>query len=155
MACRLSQNCPQHWGPKGSLRALRVGVIRTLVRTNLIRSGLVGVSSWLVSSSSSAFVGNVTPPDYIGGWAYPSPNIVMVIARNREHMVAINNPNYLKYMMSFDANGTRARTVKRTTSIQPVASNIELRTIASSQVLPHPPATPLCGPLSGVRSNRC
>src|SRR6516162_7874912 len=70
-------------------------------------------------------------------------------------MIAINNPNYLKYMMSFDANGARTGTVQRTTSIQPVASNIELRTIASSQVLPHPPATPLCGPLSRVSSNRC
>ena len=58
-------------------------------------------------------------------------------------MVAINNPNYLKYMMSFDANCARTGTVQRTTSIQPVASNIELGTIASSQVLPHPPATPL------------
>jgi len=70
-------------------------------------------------------------------------------------MVAINNPNYLKYMMSFDANGAGTGTVQRATSIQPVASNIELRTIASSQVLPHPPATPLCGPLSRVSSNRC
>src|SRR6516165_2942080 len=70
-------------------------------------------------------------------------------------MVAINNPNYLKYMMSFDANGARTGTVQRTTSIQPVASSIELRTIASSQVLPHPPAAPLCGPLSRVSSNRC
>jgi hypothetical protein len=58
-------------------------------------------------------------------------------------MVAIDNLDYLKYVMSLDANGARARTVKRTPSVQPVASNIELRTIASSQVLPHPPATPL------------
>src|SRR6516225_3444787 len=70
-------------------------------------------------------------------------------------MAVINNPNYLKYMMSFDADGAGTGTVQRTTSIQPVASNIELRTIASSQVLPHPPATPLCGPLSRVSSNRC
>jgi hypothetical protein len=42
-------------------------------------------------------------------------------------MVAINNPNYLKYMMSFDANGAGTGTVQRATSIQPVASNIELR----------------------------
>jgi hypothetical protein len=28
-------------------------------------------------------------------------------------MVAINNPDYLKYMMSLDANGARARTVKK------------------------------------------
>jgi hypothetical protein len=56
-------------------------------------------------------------------------------------------------MMSLDANSARARTVKRTTSVQPVASNIELRTIASSKVLPHPPATPLYWPLSRVRSN--
>ena len=33
-------------------------------------------------------------------------------------MIAIKNPDYLKYMMSLDANGARARTVKRTTSIQ-------------------------------------
>jgi hypothetical protein len=38
----------------------------------------------------------------------------MVIAGDRQHMVAINHPNYLKYMMGLDANGARARTVKRT-----------------------------------------
>ena len=70
-------------------------------------------------------------------------------------MIAINNPDYLKYMMSLNTNGARAWTVKRTTGIQPVTSNIELRTVASSEVLPHPPATPLYGPLAGVRSNRC
>jgi hypothetical protein len=77
----------------------------------------------------------------------------MVIAGDRQHMIAINNPNYLKYMMSLDANGARTGTVKRTTSIQPVASNIELGTVLSSKVLAHPPATPLCGPLYGVRSS--
>jgi hypothetical protein len=77
----------------------------------------------------------------------------MVIARDRQHMVAINNPDYLKYMMSLDANGVGTGTVKRTTNIQPVASNIELRTVASSKVLPHPPATPICRPLFRVRSN--
>jgi hypothetical protein len=77
----------------------------------------------------------------------------MVIAGDRQNMVAINNSDYLKYMMSLDANGARARTVKRTTSIQPIASNVELRTVASSKVLPHPPAAPLYRPLSRVRSN--
>jgi hypothetical protein len=77
----------------------------------------------------------------------------MVIAGDRQHMVAIYNPDYLKYMMSLDANGARARTVKRTTSIQPITSNVELRTVASSKVLPHPPAAPLYRPLSRVRSN--
>src|SRR6516225_470652 len=67
----------------------------------------------------------------------------MVIAGDRQHMVAINDPNYLKYMMCFDANGAHAWTVKRTTGIQPVASNVERRTVASSKVLPHPPAAPL------------
>jgi hypothetical protein len=70
-------------------------------------------------------------------------------------MVAIKDLNYLKYMMSLDANSAGASTVKRSTSIQPVASNIELRTVASSQVLPHPPATPLHGPLARIRSSRC
>src|SRR5579872_1837834 len=70
-------------------------------------------------------------------------------------MVAINNPNYLKYVVSFDANGAGTGTVQRATSIQPIASNIELRTIASSQMLPHPPATPFSRPLSRVSSNRC
>jgi hypothetical protein len=131
-------------GPKGSLRALGAGVIRTLVCTDLIRCGLVGgsgIGSRFVSSS--VLLGNVTPPDYIGRWAYPSPNIIVIIAGDRQHMVAIDNPDYLKYVMSLDANGARAWTVKRTTSIQPVASNIELRTVASSEVLSHPPATPL------------
>jgi hypothetical protein len=123
---------------------LGAGVIRTLVWANLVRCGLVvgsGISSRFVSSS--VLPGNVTPPDYIGRWAYPSPNIIVIIAGDRQHMVAIDNPDYLKYVMSLDANGARARTVKRTPSVQPVASNIELRTIASSKVLPHPPATPL------------
>jgi hypothetical protein len=68
-------------------------------------------------------------------------------------MIAINNPNYLKNMMSLDTNGARARTVKRTTSVQPVASHIELRTVVSSKMLPHPPAAPLCRPLFGAASN--
>jgi hypothetical protein len=67
----------------------------------------------------------------------------MVIAGDRQHMVVINHPNYLKYVMCFDANGARAWTVKRTTGVQPAASNIELRTVASSKVLPHPPAARL------------
>ena len=48
----------------------------------------------------------------------------MVIAGDRQHMIAINNPNYLKYMMSLDANCAGTGTVKRTTNIQPVVSNI-------------------------------
>jgi hypothetical protein len=77
----------------------------------------------------------------------------MIIAGDRQHMIAINNPDYLKYVMCFDANGARARTVKRTTNIQPVASNIELRTVTPSKVLPHPPAAPLNRSLARVRSN--
>jgi hypothetical protein len=77
----------------------------------------------------------------------------MIIAGDRQHMIAINNPDYLKYMMSLDANGARARTVERTTGIQPVASNIELRTVTSSKVLPHPPTAPLDRPLARVRPN--
>ena len=69
----------------------------------------------------------------------------MVIAGDRQHMVAINHPNYLKYVMGFDANGAGTGTVKRTTGIQPV--------VASSKVLPHPPATPLYGPVFSARSN--
>jgi hypothetical protein len=135
---------------------LGTGVIRTLIWTNLIRCGLVaGSRSSSRFTSSGAFLGNVTPPDYIGRWAYPSPNFIMVIAGDRQHMVAIKDLNYLKYMMSLDANSAGASTVKRSTSIQPVASNIELRTVASSQVLPHPPATPLHGPLARIRSSRC
>src|SRR5215470_5960005 len=119
-----------------------------------MRRGLVGgnsISSRLVSSS--ALLGNVTPPDYIGRWTYPSPNIIVVIAGDRQHMVAINHPDYLKYVMCFDANGARARTVKRTTGIQPVAGNIELRNVVSSKVLPHPPDAPLNRPLARVRTN--
>jgi hypothetical protein len=67
----------------------------------------------------------------------------------------INNPDYLKYMMSLNTNGARAWTVKRATGIQPIASNIELRTVVSSEMLPHPPATPLYRPLARVRSNCC
>ena len=56
-----------------------------------------------------------------------------------------NNPNHLEHMMSLDTNGTGARTVKRTTNVQRVPSYIELRTVVSSEMLPHPPATPLTG----------
>ena len=77
----------------------------------------------------------------------------MIIAGDRQHMIAINNPNYLKYVMSLDADGAGARTVKRTTSVQPVASHIELRTVVSRKMLPHPPAAPVCGSLSRVCSN--
>jgi hypothetical protein len=40
----------------------------------------------------------------------------MVIAGDRQHMIAINNPNYLKNMMSLNANGAGTGTVKRTTN---------------------------------------
>jgi len=79
----------------------------------------------------------------------------MVIAGDCQHMIAINNPDYLKYMMSLNTNGAGTRTIKRTTSIQPIASNIELRTVPSSKVLPHPPATPLCRSPFRVPSNCC
>ena len=65
-------------------------------------------------------------------------------------MSPINNPNHLEHMMSLDTNGTGARTVKRTTNVQPVPSYIELRTVVSSEMLPHPPATPLYGSLSFI-----
>jgi len=79
--------------------------------------GLVGsrINNGLVSSS--VFLGDVTPPDYIRRWAYASPNIIMVIAGNRQHMIAINNPNYLKYMMSLNANGAGTGTVKWATNV--------------------------------------
>ena len=93
----------------------------------------------------STFLGNVTPTDYIGRWAYPGQNGIMVITGDRQHMARINNPNDLEHMMSLDTNGTGARTVKRTTNVQPVASHIELRTVVPSEMLPHPPATPLYG----------
>ena len=48
----------------------------------------------------------------------------MVIAGNRQHMVAINNPNYMKYMMSFDPNGAGTGTIQRATSIQPVRATL-------------------------------
>jgi hypothetical protein len=79
----------------------------------------------------------------------------MVIAGDRQHMLAIHNPNDLKYMMSLNANGTGTWTVKRTPSVQPVASHIKRRTVVSSQVLPHPPTTPLRRPFSRIRSNGC
>ena len=70
-------------------------------------------------------------------------------------MVAIHNPNYLKYMMSLNTNGAGTRTVKRTSSIQPIASHIKLRTVVSAKMLPHPPTAPLYRSLSRVRSNGC
>ena len=92
---------------------------------------------------SSTFVGNVTPTDYIRRWAYPGQNGIMVITRDCQHMSRINNPNHLEHMMSLDTNCTGARTLERTTNIQPVAGHIELRTVVPSEMLPHPPATPL------------
>jgi len=71
----------------------------------------------------------------------------MVIAGDRQHVSPINNLNYLKHVMDLDTNGAGARTVKRTTSVQPVASRVELRTVMPSEMLPHPPATPLYGSL--------
>jgi hypothetical protein len=54
--------------------------------------------------SSGVLLGDVTPPDYIGRWSYPE-----------------------SAMMSLDANGTRAKTVKRTTSGSQSASDIDQR----------------------------
>jgi hypothetical protein len=98
--------------------------------------------------SSSILLGNVTPTDHIRRWAHPGQNGIMVITGDRQHMSRINNPNHLEHMMSLDTNGTRARTIKWTTNIQPIASHIELRAVGASEMLPHPPATPLYGSLS-------
>ena len=73
------------------------------------------VSSRFVSSS--VFLANITPPDYFGRWAYPSSDIIMIIAGDRQHMVAINNSDYLKYMMSLNTNGAGTGTIKRTTNV--------------------------------------
>src|SRR6516162_8854139 len=104
-------------GQKGSLRVLDAGINSILVGASLIGCGLVGsrINNGLVRSS--VFLGDVTPPDYIRRWAYPSPNIIMVIAGDRQHMIAVNNPNYLKYMMSLNANGAGTGTVKWTTNV--------------------------------------
>jgi hypothetical protein len=119
--CFLTQNLHQPFGlivDQRGLRALGADVIRILVRNNLIRCGLVDDSRINGRfARSRSFLGNVAPPDYIRRWAYPSPNIIMVIAGDRQHMVAIKDLDYLKYMMCFDANGTSAWTVKRTTGI--------------------------------------
>ena len=66
-------------------------------------------------------------------------------------MPRINNPNHLEHMMSLDTNGAGARTFKRTTNFEPIAGHVELRTVMTSQMLLHPPATPLFGSLSPVR----
>ena len=53
-------------------------------------------------------------------------------------MPRINNPNHLEHMMSLDTNGAGARTFKRTTNFEPIAGHVELRTVMTSQMLPHP-----------------
>ena len=121
----------------------------SLICCSFIRSRLVCCS--LLSSSfvgSSTFLGNVTPTDYIRRWAYPGLNGIMVITGDRQHMSPINNPNHLEHMMSLDTNGTGARTLKRTTNVEPVESHIKLRTVVPSEMLPHPPAAPLYRSLS-------
>jgi hypothetical protein len=41
----------------------------------------------------------------------------MVIAGDRQHMIAINNLDYLEYMMSLNTNGAGTGTVKRTANV--------------------------------------
>ena len=116
----------------------------SLICCSFIRSSLVCCS--LLSSSfvgSSTFLGNVTPTDYIRRWAYPGLNGIMVITGDRQHMSPIKNPNHLEHMMNLDTNGTGARTLKRTTNVEPVESHIKLRTVVPSEMLAHPPAAPL------------
>jgi hypothetical protein len=126
----------------------RIGLLGVLMCLNLIGCVFRGslINSILVSGRR--FLGNVTPTDYIRRWAYPGPNVIMVIAGDRQDVPRINDPNHLKHVMSLDTNGPGARTVKRTTSVQPVAGHVELRTVVPSEMLPHPPSTPLYGSLS-------
>jgi len=130
-------------------RPLRILGSRILIRLNLIRLSIVCgglITSRLVDGS--IFLGNVTPTDYISRWAYPGPNVIMVIAGDRQDVSRINDSNNLKHVMSLDTNGPGARTVKRTANVQPIASHIELRTVMPSEMLPHPPATPFYGSLA-------
>src|SRR6476469_9287488 len=118
---------------------------RSFIRSSLVRCNFSNSSLWssliccsLLSSSfvsSSTFLGNVTPTDYIRRWAYPGLNGIMVITGDRQHMSPINNPNHLEHMMSLDTNGTGARTLKRTTNVEPVESHINLRTVVPSEML--------------------
>src|ERR1700730_5147947 len=68
----------------------------------------------------------------------------MIITGDRQHLSRTDNPNYLEHMMLLYAECSGARTIKRTTYIQPVASRIEFRTVVPTEMLSHPPATPLC-----------
>jgi hypothetical protein len=110
-----------------SLRDSDYSLVRILICVNLIRRDVVcgrRVTSSLFSSCT--FLGNIAPTNYIRRWAYPGPNGIMVIAEDRQYVSQINNLNYLKHVMDLDTNGAGARTVKRTTSVQPVASHVEL-----------------------------
>jgi hypothetical protein len=86
--------------------------------------------------------GNVTPTDYAGRRTYSSSNGVVIITRNRQHLIRTKNPHHLEHMMLLyaECSGTRAR--KRMTDIQPVARHIVFWTEITAEMLPHPPATP-------------
>ena len=75
-------------------------------------------------------MGDVTPPTTWKFGRVESEHRYGHCLKSPARSMRSTNPNYLKYVMSFDANGAGTGTVQRPTSIQPVASNIELRTIA-------------------------
>jgi hypothetical protein len=67
----------------------------------------------------------------------------MVITGDCQHMFPINDLNNLEDMMRLDTNYAGPRSIHWSTDVQPVASYIELRTVVPSEMLSHPPATPL------------
>src|SRR5215472_10548259 len=68
----------------------------------------------------------------------------VIISGDRKHLFRINYLNDLEHMMSLDTERSGARTRKRTTDIQPVASHVEFRAEMTTEMLAHPPAAPLC-----------
>jgi hypothetical protein len=78
----------------------------------------------------------------------------MIISGDRQHPFRINDPNHLEHVMSLDTERPRARTRKRTTDIQRVARYVEFRTEMTTEMLAHPPATPVCRSRSSRRGFR-
>jgi hypothetical protein len=93
--------------------------------------------------SRPRFPANIAPTDHGGSRADAGPNGTVIVTGDREYLSRTNDADNLKYVMRLNTYGSGTRSLKRAADSQPVNSRVEFWAVVASQMLSHPPATPL------------
>jgi hypothetical protein len=90
------------------------------------------------------FPSNIAPTDHGCSRADAGPNGTVIVTGDREYLSWTNDPDDFKNVMRLNTYGSGTRSLKRAADSQPVNSRVEFWAVVPSQMLSHPPATPLC-----------